>query len=64
MVERETIVERQGSSPVLAAIGGIVVLLLVIGLVWFLFFNNGEGGSGSVDVDVPEVSVDVTPDGA
>lgn len=63
MVERETVIERRGSSPVLAAIGGIVVLLLVVGLVWFLF-GNGDGGSGTVDVDVPEVSVDVTPDGA
>lgn len=55
--EHEThIVEDGGSSGVIA---GIVMVALLV-LAFFLFFNwNG----GTVDVDVPAVSVDVNTDG-
>ena len=36
-------------------------VVVVLGVLWFL--NNNGGSSGTVDVDVPAVSVDVTPDG-
>lgn len=60
MADRETIVEtRSGGAGV---IGGIVlVAVLVIGVLWFL--NSNGGGSGTVDIDVPAISVDVKPDG-
>lgn len=57
--EHEThIVEDGGSSGVIA---GVVIVALLV-LAFFLFFN-WSGGSGTVDLDVPAVSVDVNPDG-
>ncbi|WP_417309992.1 hypothetical protein [Devosia sp.] len=62
MAEREVVVERSGPSA-LAIIGGIVVVLAIIAAIYFFMMNGNSGGSGTVDVDVPAVSVDVTPDG-
>jgi hypothetical protein len=57
--EHEThIVDDGGPSGV---IGGIVIVALLV-LAFFLFFN-WSGGSGTVDIDVPAVTVDVNPDG-
>ncbi len=59
MADRETIIEtRSGSGGIIA--GVVIVAALVIG--FFLFVNN-NGGSRTVDVDVPAVTVDVQPDG-
>lgn len=60
-VERETIVtDTGGGGGVVAAV--IAALLLVVFLVWAVNggLNFGSGG-GTVDVDVPAVTV--TPDG-
>lgn len=60
--DRETVIVDRGGGSGAAVIGGIVVvLLLVVG--YFVFFNGQSGGSGTVDIDVPAVSVDVAPDG-
>lgn len=63
MADRETIIEtRSGGGGAVGVIAGIAfVLLVVFGIL--LFLNNNGGGSGSVDVDVPAVNVDVVPDG-
>ena len=62
MADRETIIEtRDGGSSVGLVAGIVFAVVVVLGIVWFL--NNDGGGSGTVDVDVPAVSVDVTPDG-
>jgi hypothetical protein len=63
MAYRDTetvIVERDGSSA--GIIAGIVIVALVV-LGFFLFFNGNNSGGGTLDVDVPAVSVNVTPDG-
>ncbi|WP_055045551.1 hypothetical protein [Devosia sp. A16] len=49
-----------GSSGIGIIAGIIVVVLLVVG---FFVFVNPNGGSRTVDVDVPKVTVDVKPDG-
>lgn len=54
------IVERGGSGA--GIIAGIVIVALVV-LGFFLFFNGNQSGGGTIDVDVPAVSVNVTPDG-
>ena len=60
MADRETIIETGGGSAGLIA-GVIFAVVVVLGILWFV--NNNGGGSGTVDVDVPAVSVDVKPDG-
>lgn len=54
------IVERGGSAAGIIA-GILIVALVALGL--FLFFNGNQSGGGTIDVDVPAVSVNVTPDG-
>lgn len=61
MADRETIIETRGGSGAGIIAGIVIVALLVVA--FLVFFNNGTGGSGSVDVDVPAVNVDVVPDG-
>jgi hypothetical protein len=60
MADRETIIETGGGGGAGIIAGVVIVALVVLG--FFLFVNN-NGGSRTVDVDVPAVSVDVTPDG-
>ncbi|MDB5542656.1 MAG: hypothetical protein JWQ89_4383 [Devosia sp.] len=60
MADRETIIDNRGSGVGIIA-GIVLVAVLVIG--FFVFFNNNGGGSRTVDVDVPAVTVDVKPDG-
>jgi hypothetical protein len=61
MADRETIIETGGGSGA-AVIGGIaLVLVVVVGL--FFIFGNQNGGSRTIDVDVPAVTVVVKPDG-
>ena len=62
MADRETIIETRSGGSAIGVIAGIAfVLLVVFGVL--LFLNNNGGGSGTVDVDVPAVNVDVVPDG-
>ena len=59
--DRETVIVDRGGSGASAIIGIVVVVALL--LIGYLVFFNGERTGGSVDVDVPAVSVDVVPDG-
>ena len=62
MADRETIIDNRGGGMGAGVIVGILVAVaLVIGVVWYM--NNSGGGTRTVDVDVPAVSVDVVPDG-
>ena len=61
MADRETIIETGGGSGIAMIAGIIFAVVVVLGVLWFL--NNNGGSSGTVDVDVPAVSVDVKPDG-
>jgi hypothetical protein len=61
MADRETIIEtRSGGSGAMIA-GIILTVAVVLGVLWYL--NNNGGGSRTVDVDVPAVTVNVKPDG-
>jgi hypothetical protein len=60
MADRETIVETRSGGGAGIIAGIVIVALLVVG--FLVFFNNGNGGSAGVDVDVPAVNVDVVPD--
>lgn len=60
MADRETIVTSGGGAG--GVLAGILIVALVAVLAYFVFFN-GNGGSRTVDVDVPAVNVDVAPDG-
>lgn len=65
MTNRDTetvIVDRKSGTGSGVIIGLVVAVLLLIGA-YFLFFNGSNGGGGTIDVDVPAVSVDVVPDG-
>ena len=60
--DRETVIVDRGGSGTAGIIIGIVVAIAAIAIAYLVFFNN-DGGSGTVDIDVPAVSVDVVPDG-
>jgi hypothetical protein len=62
MADRETIIETGGGGGSAGIIAGIIIVALVV-VGFFLFVNNNGGSSGTVDVDVPAVNVDVQPDG-
>jgi flagellar basal body-associated protein FliL len=62
-VDRETVIVDRGRSSTGSIIIGLIVAIALIAIVYMVFFNNNGGGSGTVDVDVPAVSVDVVPDG-
>ena len=60
--DRETVIVDRGGSGAGMIIGIVVVIaLLVVG--YLVFFNGDSAGGGTVDIDVPAVSVDVAPDG-
>ncbi len=61
MPDRETIIET-GSGNTVGIIAGIVVVALLV-IAFFVFFNNPGGGTSTIDIDVPAVTVDVQPDG-
>lgn len=62
-IERETIVERHGTETVVTGggstgiiVGVVVAVLAVLALLWLV--NGGISSSGgSVNVDLPEVTV-------
>ncbi|MEQ9634446.1 MAG: hypothetical protein RLW68_00015 [Devosia marina] len=60
--DRETVVVDRGGSGA-GMIVGIIVVLALLAIGYLVFFNGDGSGGGTVDVDVPAVSVDVTPDG-
>ncbi|MEO6395819.1 MAG: hypothetical protein ABIO40_07905 [Devosia sp.] len=60
MADRETIIETGDGGAAAVVAGFMVVAMLVVG--FFVFFGAG-GGSRAIDIDVPRVTVDVTPDG-
>lgn len=61
--DSETVIVDHGGSSAGIIAGVVVVALVVLGL--FLIFNGSfnQGTGGTIDVDVPAVSVDVVPDG-
>ena len=60
MADRETIVETGSGGPgILVAV--VLAVLVILSIVYFM--NNGGVRSGTVDVDVPAVTVSVKPDG-
>ncbi len=59
--ERETVIVDRRRSP-WGIIVAILAALALIAIIYMLFFN-GQSGSGTMDVDVPAVSVEVQPDG-
>lgn len=60
MVDRETIIET-GDGGAAGIVAGLVIVALVV--VGFLFFFGTGGGSQTIDLDVPAVTVNVAPDG-
>ena len=61
--DRDTFIVERSSGGAGGVIVGIIVALALLGIAYLVFANNSGGGSGTVDVDVPAVSVDVVPDG-
>lgn len=59
--DRETVIVDRGSG----GSGAIIALIVAIALlaIGYLVFFNGAPTGGTIDVDVPAVSVDVVPDG-
>lgn len=61
MADRETIIETGDGGAAGIVAGLLVVALLVVG--FFFFFGMNHSGSQTIDLDVPAVTVNVTPDG-
>ncbi|MBN9348900.1 MAG: hypothetical protein J0I48_22310 [Devosia sp.] len=61
MADRETIIETGDGGAAGIVAGLLVVALAVVGL--FFFFGMNRPGSQTIDLDVPAVTVNVTPDG-
>jgi hypothetical protein len=61
MVDRETIIETGDGGAAGIVAGLLIVALLVVG--FFFFSSMNRSGSQTIDIDVPAVTVDVTPDG-
>lgn len=61
MVDRETIIETGDGGAAGIVAGLSIVALIVVG--FFFYFGTNNSGSQTIDLDVPAVTVDVTPDG-
>lgn len=61
MADRETIIETGDGGAAGIVAGLLLVALIVVG--FFFFFGMNRSGSQTVDIDVPAVTIDVTPDG-
>ena len=61
MADRETIIDRggDGGGGIIAGMG--LAAIIVIGA--FLYFGSMNGASRTIDIDVPKVTIGVTPDG-
>jgi len=63
MPDRETVIVERGTNP-MAVIAGVLFAVALVVVGYLVFFANGNAGTGgTVDIDVPAVSVDVVPDG-
>lgn len=62
MADRETIIETGDGGAAGVVAGLLVVVAVVVALFVFFGMNNANGGR-TIDIDVPAVTVDVTPDG-
>ena len=62
MVDRETIIETGDGGAAGIVAGLLTVALIVVGL--FFFLSTSHPGGQTIDLDVPAVTVNVTPDGA
>lgn len=61
MVDRETIIETGDGGAAGIVAGLLIVALVVVGL--FFFFGTSHSGSQTIDLDIPAVTLKVTPDG-
>ena len=61
MADRETIIDTGDGGAAGIVAGLLVVALVVVG--FFFYFGTMNGGSQTIDIDVPAVTVGVTPDG-
>jgi hypothetical protein len=61
MADRETIIETGDGGAAGVVAGLLVAVLIVVG--FFFYFSMDGSRSQTVDIDVPAVTVDVTPDG-
>lgn len=62
MTDRETTIVETGDGGAAAILTGVLtVALLVVGV--FFYFSISNGGSKTIDIDVPKITVDVTPNG-
>ena len=61
MVDRETIIETGDGGAAGIVAGLLVVALIVVG--FFFYFGTNGSRSQTIDLDVPAVTVNVTPDG-
>ena len=61
MADRETIIETGDGGAAGIVAGLLIVALVVVGLFFFLGVNNS--GRPTIDIDVPAVTANVTPDG-
>ena len=61
MADRETFIETGDGGAAGMVAGMLIVALVVVGL--FFFFSVNNSGSQTIDLDIPAVTVNVTPDG-
>ncbi len=59
MVDRETIIETGDGGAAAIVAGLLIVAMLVVG--FFFFFGMNNSGRQTIDVDIPAVTVSVTP---
>jgi hypothetical protein len=60
MPDRETIIETgDGGAAVVAGMLAVVMIVVVA----FFYFGIGHGTTKAIDIDVPKITVGVTPDG-
>ncbi len=62
MADRETFIET-GDGGAAGIIAGLMVVAMVAVGLFFFFGVNDNSGSRTIDLDVPAVTVQVTPDG-